>query len=47
MSSGQGKIRPGKGNESKFNGVYSRRNLIESAGTHWIALYVNANSSVF
>ena len=34
-------------NESKFNGVYSRSNLIESTGTHWIALYVNANSSVF
>ena len=34
-------------NESKFNGVYSRSNLTESAGTHWIALYVNANSSVF
>ena len=34
-------------NESKFNSVSSRSNLIESTGTHWIALYVNANNSVF
>ena len=48
-------------NEPKFNGVYSRNNLLkikdgayilnldeyESIGTHWIALYGNANNIVY
>ena len=47
--------------EPKFNGVYSRINLLkikdgsyvinldeyESIGTHWIALYVNANNIIY
>ena len=36
-------------NEPEFNGVYSRNNLSKnkSIGTHWIALYVNAENVTY
>ena len=34
-------------NESRFNGVFSRNNLLENVGTRWIALFCNRNEIVY